>query len=228
MNASPEKAGGKTDGTWAGFVRGPRFLTRRSIGGGDQDGIDLTGDIPVALFPRLVELGFASADSTRTAVFRLHAHWDSDCGAGGCIRVTGEAQAMLRLICQRCLEPMSLRVGGRIDVGIVRDEDAALHLPPETEPMIETQWRSSRPGRREEPAHEERGITVLQLVEEELLLAAPVFPLHPGADGERRCKAPGGSGISVDTAPEDGVADGGRSPVRDNPFAVLARLKKEH
>ena len=153
--------------TWAGFVRGPRFLNRRSLGGGDQDGIDLTGDIPVALFPRLVELGFASADSTRTAVFRLHARWDSDCGAGGCIRVTGEAQATLRLVCQRCLEPMSLRIGGRIDVGIVRDEDAALHLPPEMEPMIETQWRSARPGRREEQAHEERGVTVLQLVEEE-------------------------------------------------------------
>ena len=67
----------------------------------------------------------------------------------------------------------------------------------------------------------------------ELLLAAPTFPLHPGADGEKPCgapgcKAPGESGISVEVASEDGVADGNEKPVRDNPFAVLARLKKEH
>ena len=213
----------KADEAWAGFVRGPRFLNRRSVSGGGQDGIDLTGDIPVALFPRLVELDFASADSVRTVVFRLHAFWDSDCGSGGCIRVTGEARASLRLVCQRCLEPMDVRIDGRVDVGIVRDEDAASHLPPDVEPMIESEWRSARSDR-----CEEQGITVLQLVEEELLLAIPAFPLHPNVDGETGCGAPAGSGIAVEVAPEDGVADEGGKPVRDNPFAVLAGLKKEH
>jgi uncharacterized protein len=104
--------------------------------------------------------------------------------------MTGEVRARLRVRCQRCLEPMELGLAAK----------PALIL--------------LRPGEREDLAESEADTLVVDkpvmlsgLIEDELLLALPMFPAHaPG-----QCPA--------------GDADGARQG-RKNPFAVLQGLKK--
>ena len=182
------------------------MLNRRSIG----EGVELAGAVPTALFPRLVDLGFAAEGGERSAIFRLRAHW-----SGYCIRVTGTVSADLDLVCQRCLKPMTFAAHSRMDVGVVRDEAEALRLPAELEPIIGPEADAV--------GYEGGGITVLQLLEEELLLAAPTFPVH--RDGEN-CGA--SRDVPARGLPGKAAEDAFPEPGRANPFGVLARLKQAH
>ncbi len=95
-----------------------------------------------------------------------------------------EISARAELICQRCLAPFACPVecGGR--VAMVADAAEAERVPEELETIL-------APGHR---------ISVRDLVEEELLLALPIVPLHAGRDcparGQRsiggRRESPGG------------------------------------
>ncbi len=87
-------------------------------------------------------------------------------------------EARPRLICQRCMRPMSWPVASRTRVAIVGDAPHADRVAPEFETVI-------APGGR---------ITVGELVEEELLLGLPIVPLH--AD-EKAC------GVAVDDEPDE-------------------------
>jgi uncharacterized protein len=66
------------------------------------------------------------------------------------------------LVCQRCLEPMQWPVGGTARVALVVAEHEADHVPPELETVHTPENR----------------VRVRDLVEEELLLALPLAPLH--------------------------------------------------
>jgi len=109
--------------------------------------------------------------------------------------------ARLRLVCQRCLGPWETHVRREVRLGFTRDPDAA--------------GRIAEHGY--EPAVLERNeLKLRDLVEDELLLALPMIPKHERED----CQPYLGGDSERD---ED-------LPARDNPFAVLARLKgrKEH
>ncbi|MGB0722604.1 MAG: YceD family protein [Gammaproteobacteria bacterium] len=111
----------------------------------------------------------------------------------GYVYVTGSVEARVMLECQRCFGPLVHHIRASIAVGIVRSEDDLDRLPRELEPLI---------------APEDR-IPVVDVVEDEIILALPVAPLHdypcielPGSESEEP------------------------PAQRENPFAVLSGLKR--
>ena len=77
----------------------------------------------------------------------------------------------LSLRCQRCLKTMLLPIDSRSRVALVGSEEEATRIPPELETALAPDGR----------------LRLADLVEEELLLALPAAPRHPGAcPGEER------------------------------------------
>jgi uncharacterized protein len=159
-------------------------------------GRTLEGRIPLAALSRLVPL-LQGAEGD--AVYRLHFEMDE----GGVPRVNGQVEATLLLQCQRCMEAMPFPVSSRVRLGIVRDRQAAEQLPANLEPLLVS----------------EEGITVAAIVEDELILALPVVAMHE----LEVCP----QGEAFRTNPGDDQGQGSAdSEKRENPFAVLAQLKK--
>jgi len=152
-------------------------------------GVTLQGEIPLESLPRLraqlAEDGGAvrallefARDEQRAAVIR------------------GELDVEVRMICQRCLEVVSLPIHGEYDYAVVREESAA-QAQPKGYDLLEVG---------EEP------LDLLALVEDELLLALPIVPVHEHCQHEAALDEP--------EPPEDEVK-------RSNPFSVLAQLKRD-
>ncbi len=104
----------------------------------------------------------------------------------------------VKMICQRCLEPVVLPIHSECDYAVVNEGANTQHLPKGYD-VLEVG---------EDP------LDLLALAEDELLLALPIVPLH---DPEI-CQAPAGSEQSEPA--EDEVK-------RSNPFSVLAQLKRD-
>lgn len=107
----------------------------------------------------------------------------------------GRVALTLRLVCQRCLGEVRVPLDAPVALALIRGEFRDEGVPDHLDPVVV----------------EEGGIRLLDLVEDELLLAIPQFPLH--AEGDCKTLAPGDA---------EGPA---QTPRRDNPFAVLARLR---
>lgn len=122
-------------------------------------------------------------------------------GAGRCI-VEGEAAAELTFTCQRCMEPVSLPVRAEFRLAVVTSEAEAAGLPEDTDARVQT----------------DRMLESAALVEDELLLALPIVPVHADitACGERAAILQ-----QLNTQAEPPAE-------RSNPFAVLRSLKKSH
>ena len=80
----------------------------------------------------------------------------------GRVSVAGKASAKLQLICQRCLAPVQLLVEDEFHVVLVISEKDMEQLPPEQDAVVANISRF-------EPSW---------LLEEQLLLAMPLVPLH--------------------------------------------------
>ncbi len=111
-------------------------------------------------------------------------------------------KARLPLVCQRTLERFELPVALRQRLGLIRDESEDAALPEGYEPVLVPQ---------------DGALRLADAIEDELILAVPVVPMSdsgllPGdvvwQDADAGAEAPG----------ED---------AQDNPFAVLAGLKKK-
>jgi DUF177 domain-containing protein len=100
------------------------------------------------------------------------------------------------LVCQRCMQPMSVPIDTVVRVALIGSEADATRVPAELEPVL-------APGGR---------ISIGELITEELLLTLPIVPLH--GDSEP-CAAP----PAVAAAEE-------RRPETQRPFARLAELLK--
>lgn len=100
--------------------------------------------------------------------------------------IRGEARARWRTVCQRCLEAVIIGVEARFEQAL--DELQAPAGPGEAAPLL----------------------NLFELIEDELILAAPMIPLHP----EGECHPPGNQ---EPPAP----------PARRKPFAELGRLRKQ-
>lgn len=108
----------------------------------------------------------------------------------------GKISTVLKLRCQNCLQVLDWPVDCEFRLGIVASLDEARRLPGDLEPLLVGQEK-----------------TVLRdIIEEELLLSVPLFPKHakPCFDYRQYSDTPAESGQSK----------------TDNPFAVLAKLKK--
>jgi len=153
-----------------------------------QAGIDFS--VPLAELPRL-RSRFASVEGS------VHGHVQFAREAGiAMAELTMSGTA--KLACQRCLEGMDVVVESRVRVGLIGAQAEIGRVPEDLEPMLAPEGR----------------VSVGELVEEELLLALPIVPLHADA-GECAVAA---------SAPR--VTDQQEEPATQRPFERLGELLK--
>ncbi|ACO77703.1 hypothetical protein AvCA_14880 [Azotobacter vinelandii CA] len=112
--------------------------------------------------------------------------------------IHSELDVEVRMVCQRCLELVALPIHSECHYAVVKVGANAQSLPKDYD-VLEVG---------EEP------LDLLALIEDELLLALPIVPLHdPDV-----CQPP--AGPEVPEPSEDEVS-------RSNPFSVLAQLKRD-
>ena len=148
----------------------------------------LAGSVPFSRMQRLTDI-VSNHDAACEAELRF------DVDAQGTRTVQGRVRAQLTLVCQRCLQPMSVRVDAPVSLGIVASEREAEQLAEVYDPLLVS----------EDP------LSLAELLEDEILLALPVFPRHE----EGECAAAAGAAQEDEVIPVE----------KPNPFAVLARLK---
>lgn len=128
---------------------------------------------------------------------------------GECRRVTAgpsERRLLIRadttvwLTCQRCLEPMATPLQVDTRVRFVRGEDEAEKLDEQGE---------------EDVMALPRQLDLAELIEDELILALPLVPMHAA------CSVPAGAG-----QPAGGEAGHDDPPPPEHPFAALAGWRK--
>lgn len=114
--------------------------------------------------------------------------------AEGRIIISIEIAAELEMSCQRCLQPMRVAVVRETDLAAVKDKAALEGLAAKYEPLL---------------LAEQGQVSLIDLLEDELILAIPLAPLHEPED----C-----------SASED--LERIRAEGKPSPFAELAKLKK--
>jgi uncharacterized protein len=112
--------------------------------------------------------------------------------------VSIRVNAVLRLCCQRCMGVVEWPVESASRLALVAGPEEAARLPEGLDPLLV----------------EEPRLALATLVEDELILAVPVAPLHAVDD----CAVD----LAKVNAPSGSPAE--PAPARENPFAVLAGL----
>jgi uncharacterized protein len=151
------------------------------------------GEIPIAAFPRLSPLVLAD---TMVSVSLAFSRDDE-----GRTRVEGEARLMPTLQCQRCLEPVERALTVPIDLCVVTSDAQAAEVAEELEPYVLT----------------EDDVSIVDLIEDDLLLALPVQVCEEYEQCPRR--------PDLSYPADDGTGANETDPARPNPFGVLAGLK---
>jgi uncharacterized protein len=116
------------------------------------------------------------------------------------VRVEGVAL----LPCQRCLQPCAVEVDESARVMVVRDEDE--QIPGGFEPFVGT------------PEH----LSLAALVEEQVLLALPLVPMHPAGDAQ--CRTSGAEVEPLAPSSAYGPAAKAAAEEKQTPFANLREL----
>ncbi|MCK5728198.1 MAG: DUF177 domain-containing protein [Methylococcales bacterium] len=107
--------------------------------------------------------------------------------------IQGDIQTELRVDCQSCLKIMTLPLAVSINLAVVESLAQAEKLASEYDPLIVN----------------EKKISLINVIEDELLLAIPDFPRH-----EHLCLEPAKQTDVIETTTEP-----------NNPFSILAQLK---
>ena len=145
-----------------------------------RDGSSRRGEIALSRMSRLAPL---LCSDQGTARFELDFQLDSQSRP----LVNGRVQATLEVLCQRCLEPMSLELDLELRLGIVRSDEEAVALWDKREPL------TLKTGT----------VSVSALVEDELILGLPAAPIHPGGG----CRPPGEASTVEGAGGESGFSD---------------------
>jgi len=161
-------------------------------------GKSFEGSLALSSFERLAPL---LASPVGEVVYELH----FDRGEKGRAQITGHIQATVQVVCQRCMEAMSYPVDMALSLALVSGPDEAERLTDEFDPVL---------------IEDDEPIRLTDLLEDELLLALPVAPLHP----VEACAVRPEDFSSEAEAEADAEADGTE---KVNPFAVLAGLKSD-
>ena len=98
-------------------------------------------------------------DHTDDVFFELKFDYDDEYKI---YNVTGSIRTILRLSCQRCLEGMNVEINNAVSLGIVASDKEVYDLPAKYEPL----YYSTEP------------ISLLELIEDELILSVPLSPFH--------------------------------------------------
>ncbi len=166
-----------------------------------RNGSEMSGSLPLSGLSRLQD---ASIEALGEAIVSLSFYRDAQRRHV----ITGSVEADITVACQRCLQGMNVHIAGDVSLGIVTSDAQVTALPSEYEPLL---------------VIEDEFTDLHSVVEDELLLALPLAPLHPdnevclGRDDIRRVeqKNTAGNGAQADLEEE-----------KPNPFAALASLKK--
>ena len=151
-----------------------------------EQGVRLTGELPLRDMPRL-----ASANEGMATVDLKFAR-----APHGLRFLRARIEARLRLVCQRCLQPMEVEVWAEPVLALFRPDEPQAGVPEEAEPLaVGADW------------------CLASWVEDELLLAMPMMPKH--AAGE--CIA--------ETWPPSKARRIEAKTHKPNPFAVLEKLR---
>ena len=146
----------------------------------------LTGNYPLAKFARLKD-ALLSDDGHVTANLEF-----GRCVGYACLKASVSAKLLMK--CQRCLKPMETEVAGSFKFALVHSEDEIELLPDEFEPfLLEGEEQS-----------------IIELIEDELLLSLPMVTIHTEACSDFMEK----QGEIIKAAKEDA-----------HPFAALKALK---
>ncbi len=160
------------------------------------------GTMPLARMKRLeallapVEERERRPEEDRTAAFGMEFFFDRQ----GLVTISIRVQAELPLLCQRSLEPYIESVDRRSRLVVIEDVAEQEELPEEYEPVLV----------------EERRLALVDLVEEELLLAVPQVPVNPEA-GE----------LDLPDYASTEVSSGAEEEPSHRPFEGLAGLMKK-
>lgn len=148
-----------------------------------RDGLSLAGDIAVRDLPRV--LGSVQSDA---GVIRYTLQGRIDKLQRRCLNLTVSGE--VTLLCQRCMQPFAFAIDSDSALTLF-DNEADIDAASELDEMLEGVLAS-------------REQSVVDLIEDEILLALPLAPKHEVC-------APDGNSDSVAKKP--------------NPFAVLQQLK---
>ncbi len=112
---------------------------------------------------------------------------------------TGSFRTDVKMVCQRCLDQVNVAIRGTIHLEFVEGEEAE--------------------GRFEDQGYEtvivkDNSLSLLELIEDEVILALPFSPLH------EKGECPGSTIVEK-------LQVTNQNPDKPNPFAVLAKLKKD-
>ncbi len=149
------------------------------------------GQLPLSSFDRIADM---LSDDVGNVEVTLHFG-----RKGKLATVEGHFSAVLRLKCQRCLEPLEWAVNSDIKLGVVNSLALADKLPDGYEPLL---------------LDDEDKIPIKNMVEDELLLSLPDIPKH-----QNDCLAPNNINDKQESLPKIPKAS------TENPFSILANLK---
>lgn len=158
-----------------------------------EAGRSFTGRIPLDRFQRI-------ASQLLSTEGELVVEMEFGTDQAGIRYLAGHLRGTVQLRCQRCLTPMEMELENHFRLGLVHDEGQGQRLPPLYEPLV----LASEP------------VAVAEIVEDEVILALPVAPMHV---------APHPCAATADS--KTGPAAEPASEQRENPFAVLAQLKRD-
>lgn len=153
----------------------------------------LTGSVESSGFERL-------ADAVESVIKPIDYRFAFNRDIEGTRVIDGTCATQVSMVCQRCLKPVELDILGEFQLGLAFSDDEAKHLPKRYEPAL---------------MDENGNIDPWELLEDELLLALPMFANH--ADGECAFKQPEAEVEQIDEA----------ASKKDNPFDVLKQLKSK-
>ncbi|MGH8795765.1 MAG: YceD family protein [Caldimonas sp.] len=171
--------------------------TRLDVEAFAAEGGELEGRWPLAGFDRLCASAAAGHPPTAADEVAWQARGERAALRGGLHETWLHlvAEAKIPLQCQRCLAPVDVALAIGRKFLFVPGEDAAAQLDAIRDDDVLAMTRA---------------LDLHELVEDELLLALPLVPLHDA------CLAP----LSI-------AAGEGAAPERPNPFAALAALKRD-
>ena len=147
-------------------------------------GRSFRGEVPVSKLSRLLP-SLSSADGV------LKVQLDFRLDERRIRTLKGTIEGTLSLVCQRCLKSLRFPIDLSLCLGVVTSETDIDRLPEGYEPLLV----SGEP------------LRTFDVVEDEVILAVPAFPLH---EGEQTCV------MAYKNPP---------LPVKDNPFSILEKLK---
>lgn len=115
--------------------------------------------------------------------------------------ITGNLQAKLQVICQRCLEPIAIELADDIRLVLLRDETDAEELDSKLDPWICPDYK----------------LDIASLVEEQLMLCLPIVSYHQAGDCPRQ--------LNLEAFADDALSQT-RITLEESPFSILKSLKE--